>query len=138
MGNEPKTAGCDMTTPCGNCPFRTDVDPYIHEGRVREIQQALSDRSQVSSFWCHKTTTAGGASGKQLQHCAGAMILLEKIGEPSQAMDIAYTLGLYDPEKLNMLAPVYDSWDEMAKACDAADAAILEMIKKHKGERHPK
>lgn len=41
-----------MTTPCDNCPFRTNVRPYLTKGRVREIERGLVG----GEFYCHKTT----------------------------------------------------------------------------------
>lgn len=111
-----------MTSPCDNCPFRTDVVPYIRPERVREIEAGLVR----AEFPCHKTVdysqcehddegshhipTAGEV------HCAGALILLEKLERPSQMMRIAERIGMYDARKLDMNAPVYDSFDEMFRA----------------------
>jgi hypothetical protein len=105
-----------MTSPCGNCPFRTDIRAYLTSGRVREIERSL-DRSE---FPCHKTADHNddgeyAPNGKEV-HCAGALILLEKLERPSQMMRICERLGMYDAGKLDMDAPVFDSFDEMAAA----------------------
>jgi hypothetical protein len=105
-----------MTTPCDNCPFRNDIRPYLTRGRVREIVQSL-DRS---SFPCHKTTTfddEGEAvrTDKEM-HCAGALILQEKMERPGQMLRIGERLGLYDRRKLDMAAPVFDTFDAMIEA----------------------
>jgi hypothetical protein len=99
-----------LVTPCANCPFRTDVRPFITAARVREILSTDGD------FPCHKTVTFdeddedGGTinTGKE-QMCAGFLILLEHEQCPNQMMRIAERLGLYDPSKLRMDAPVYKS-----------------------------
>ena len=39
--------------------------------------------------------------------------LKEKEGQPDQMMRISERLGLYDHSKLDMDAPVYDSWEHM-------------------------
>lgn len=108
------------TSPCDNCPFRSDKPFLLGRGRVREIQAAL----QRGDFPCHKTTVdceddegCNRVSTEKSLHCAGALILLEKIEEPSQMMRICERLGLYDRTKLNIGAPVYDSWDEMVEGC---------------------
>jgi hypothetical protein len=103
------------TTPCDNCPFRSDKPFHLGKGRVREIQRSLSR----ATFACHKTTEAGGCDGGRNAeiHCAGALILLEKLDEPSQMMRIAERLGMYDRTKLKMDAPVYDSFEEMVEGC---------------------
>ena len=102
----------DCTKPCANCPFRTDVRPYIHPSRVEEI------RDSDAPFSCHKTTTEKGRSNNHpdAQHCAGNLILKEKEEQPDQMMRIAERIGFYDRRKLDMEAPVYDSWDHMFEA----------------------
>jgi hypothetical protein len=104
------------TTPCADCPFRTDIPAYLSKARVREIEHSL----ERSEFHCHKTTEHDddgevAASGKEL-HCAGALILKEKLGESSQMVRIAERMGMYDASKLDMDAPVFDSFTEMAAA----------------------
>lgn len=78
-----------------------------------EIQESLI----TADFPCHKTTAEGDEGEvvvpETAQHCAGALILLEKIEEPSQMMRICERIGLYDRRKLKMDAPMFDSWDEM-------------------------
>lgn len=92
-----------LTSPCKECPFRNDIKPYIREARVREIERSLVR----SEFPCHKTPET---------HCAGALILMEKEGRSSQMMRIAERLGMYDRTKLNMNAPVYESFRAMVQA----------------------
>lgn len=108
-----------MTTPCANCPFRKDIRAYLTSRRVREIEHSLI---QVE-FPCHKTTKHD-ENGEYIQdfkseheiHCAGALILLEKLDRPSQMMRICERIGMYDRRKLDMDAPVFDSFHQMAKA----------------------
>jgi len=113
----------DLTKPCNNCPFRTDVKPYLRAARVAKLESDLVGGQ--ASFTCHKTTVESepdedGESrlveGPKSQHCAGAMILLEKIGRPNQMMRIAERLRLYAPAKLDLKAPVFDSFDAMKRA----------------------
>lgn len=106
-----------MTTPCDNCPFRTDVPPYLRPERVREIQHALVR----SEFYCHKTTEHRDDDGEYVRtgneiHCAGALILMEHEEMTSQMSRIAYRLGIFDPSRLNMSAPVFMSFDDMVAA----------------------
>lgn len=105
-----------MTTPCACCPFRSDIAAYLTEERVREIEASLVS----ASFPCHKTTEHDDDgdcrwTGDEI-HCAGALIILEKSGRSSQMMRIAERVGMYDRRKLNMAAPVFDTFDEMAEA----------------------
>lgn len=111
----------EMTKPCENCPFRTDCpEEWLGEARATEILESLSVRDE--SFPCHKTTTLvdddNDEDGSQRinredeQHCAGAMILLEKLDRPNQMMRIMGRLSGYDPKKLDMEQPVFDNGDE--------------------------
>lgn len=101
-------------TPCKNCPFRSDKEPFITGERAEEIVESLESGQ---SFPCHKTINySGGEDGsvtERSQFCAGALIMLEKMEQPNQMMRIGERLGLYDHRKLDMNAPVYDSGDDM-------------------------
>lgn len=98
-----------MTTPCDNCPFRSDKKFPLNKGRVAGIVRD-------GNFPCHKTTEEGGANGKNEKACAGLLILLEKEDMPSQMMRISKRLGLYNHTKLDMDSPVYDSIGEAIEA----------------------
>lgn len=104
----------DLTHPCKGdtpCPFRTDcLAGWLGQDRAKEIIQALYDMDQT--FQCHKTTGAMGSKATPPQHCAGAMILMEKTGKANQWMRIAERLGFYDRTKLDMEAPVFDTPDQ--------------------------
>lgn len=102
----------ELRRPCASCPFRTDIVPFLHAARAREIAKALVHHT----FTCHNTTIdhedeETGESmridGPDAQHCAGALIMLEHVNAPSQMMRIAERLGLYDRTKLDMSSPVY-------------------------------
>lgn len=77
----------------------------------------------VGEFYCHQTTIGapedeenfGGEmrAGPSTMVCAGSLILMEKSGTPNQMMRIAERLGVYDPSRLDMDAPVHGSWIEM-------------------------
>jgi hypothetical protein len=118
----------NLTSPCSNCPFRSDRPFPLLRGKVLEIRDALQERT----FACHKTVdydqyneledqegdetvVASGPSHRspKLQHCAGALILKERLGERGQMAQIAERLGLYHPERLDLEAPVYETWDAM-------------------------
>lgn len=109
-------AAYGLTSPCPKCPFRTDIEPFLRPDRVREIEESLVQ----AEFPCHATldyaNDSGGAETSKTAHCAGALILLEKLERPSQMMRIAERLGLYDPAKLDMAAPVFDSFEDMVAA----------------------
>lgn len=110
-----------LKTPCKDCPFRKDIPAYLVPSRILEIERALVR----SEFPCHKTThhdddedscaSTYTPRGGEI-HCAGALILLEKLERPSQMMRIAERLGMYDRSALDMDAPVFDSFDDMYNA----------------------
>ena len=106
--NNPRLSGLSLTTPCNNCPYRTDIHPYLTKARVREFEHNLVRNQR--SFQCHKTI------GHEFQNCAGSLILLHKIDQPNQIMQVAERLGYFDPSKLDMSAPVFSSFEEMEKA----------------------
>lgn len=111
-----------LITPCANCPFRTDIQPFITAARAREIL------TQDGEFHCHKTITIGDllddddetwgdvTNDDKAQVCAGFLICLEHEGRPNQMMRIAERLGAYDASRLRMDAPVYTSIGDAIKA----------------------
>lgn len=110
--------GYGLVRPCPKCPFRTDVPPYLRPERVAGIAMDVQNGSE---FYCHQTTVPdeddeSGASmtrGEKTQVCAGSLILMEKAESPNQMMRIAERIGVYDPSRLDMDAPVHDSWVAM-------------------------
>jgi hypothetical protein len=98
-----------MTAPCPKCPFRTDVRPYLRRDRAQEIVDGLV--RQQGSFACHLTTHHDDEGDYQRtdqeQHCAGALIMLERMGKPNKMMRWMERLGAYDRRKLKMDAPVF-------------------------------
>lgn len=116
-----------LKKPCSSCPFLVANAGMILPARVDEI-----DRSLVrSEFPCHKTVDYTGVKdedGGPLEsrdrtgeaHCAGALILLERSGRPSQMMRISGRLGMYDPTKLDMNAVVFTNFRAMRRAAVAA------------------
>jgi hypothetical protein len=106
----------DMKTPCNNCPFRHDVPGFLRQARAEEIAESLLNDQ---TFPCHKTTKdAEDEDGESYryadgtsQHCAGAMIMLMNMGMPNQMMRIAMRLGGFNPDELDMCAPVFgEDW----------------------------
>lgn len=99
----------DLTTPCGDCPFRSDITFSLHPARTQEILRAITD--QQKTFACHRTLdysqNDSGDTTADTQHCAGAMILLERLKRPNQWMRIMERLGYYDRHALKMDAPVF-------------------------------
>lgn len=106
----------NLKRPCKNCPFRHDVSPYVTPGRAEQILEDIIKGQ--GSFTCHKTLRVDEFTGElteasDSEHCAGALILLEKIEQPNQMMRIMERIGVYDRTQLDMNSPVYDSPEDM-------------------------
>ncbi len=109
-----------MTQPCSLCPFRDD------DKRLTVSVERLQEFA-YNEFPCHQTAEYqeaqnehsgdGGYVGTaDSQHCAGSLIFHEHLEQPHQMMRIAERLGMYDRTKLNMDAPVFQSWQEVEDA----------------------
>lgn len=101
-----------LRRPCSNCPFRTDVVPYLTRARAIDIATSLADGA---TFPCHKTVdyeTDDEPNVAESAFCAGALIMLEHAGAPNQMMRIGERLRLYDAGALDMDAPVHHSPDK--------------------------
>jgi hypothetical protein len=132
----------DLHSPCGNCPFRTDCLPgWLRRGAAIRIIDSLFGH-ESGPFPCHKTllyqdvqeyTDDGVGSGEgpvrteNTRHCAGALILMRKIGQDSECVQLAERLGpilgetLYEPHLLNLDAPVFNSIQEFLDHHTRAD-----------------
>lgn len=110
----------DLKRPCKDCPFRKDVTPYLRPDRAAEILDAIERQDQ--SFTCHKTISGeqqsdeGYVPGETDQFCAGALIMLEKMGSPNRLPRIAEFLKIYDPTQLRGHDNVFDSRTDMIDA----------------------
>jgi hypothetical protein len=90
-----------MTKPCDACPFLKG------SGFTLKSLQAHAS----GEFPCHKQCDVSDegvfeSKGNKTAHCVGALIFLEKRGQPHQMMRICERLGMYDHTKLDMDAPV--------------------------------
>ena len=101
-----------MTRPCSHCPFRSDILGYLNGPRAAEIAQSIMNGA---TFPCHETTVevedeegfGERCTTPDSLHCAGSLIMLEKMGIANQMMRIAERLGMYDASKLDMDSPVF-------------------------------
>lgn len=102
-----------MVRPCVHCPFRSDIPGYLHPERAEEIAASVVERGEP--FPCHETTVPADDEEFEMmatpgsQHCAGVLILNEKLRRPGQLARIAGRLRVYDYRKLDMTAPVFDT-----------------------------
>lgn len=109
----------NLRAPCASCPFRDDQPGYLRYERREEIADGLA---RGASFACHKTLDYSSGEPQETprsQHCAGALIVMEREGRPpGQLARIFMRLGSYDPDALDMDAPVFDSLDEWIEQAD--------------------
>jgi len=73
-----------MKVPCKHCPFRSDIKPYLHPNRAKEI--AYAALRPYSSFACHKTTKYNEYLDDQectadSKECAGFLTLRAQSGQ---------------------------------------------------------
>ncbi len=94
----------ELKRPCKDCPFvvGSSTNISLEEDRIKEIVHSIVDED--ASFPCHKTL---GYDGKRVpkQHCAGASIFLERLGEygsPNQIMRIAERMNLYNRQNMDL------------------------------------
>lgn len=116
----------DLVRPCQDCPFLIDRRFELHPRRIDEIARALT--VEDSPFACHKTvdyshedTDDDGNETRRppnpkLQHCAGALIVLERKGLRNQWAQISARMGWYHPDKLDMTSKVFASFGTMRAA----------------------
>lgn len=106
----------NLRTPCKNCPFRSDIDPYLTVQRASEIANCNG------VFACHKTTqhedeTDETYIDQSTSACAGFLIHRELRKDISQGMRIAERLRLYNPRNLQMKnTTVYSTLLHMMRA----------------------
>ncbi|MFS0883264.1 hypothetical protein [Metabacillus niabensis] len=96
----------DLKKPCKDCPFikGSSTNVTLSEGRIEGI---VKDLRNDMSFTCHKTLDKPKL---EQQHCAGAMIFLEKEDRPNQIMRIAERIGLYDRSRLETCPNIIDDY----------------------------
>jgi hypothetical protein len=92
----------NLTKPCKDCPFieGSSTNTTLEEGRIKGI---ANDLMAGNSFQCHKTLNTA-----KKEHCAGALLYLEREGQPNQHMRIAERLGMYDHTKLEACEKLID------------------------------
>jgi hypothetical protein len=115
-----KKLNLNLKSPCGLCPFRKDsMFGWLGFDRAEEIIECIAG-STHGSFTCHNTNEFGfDEDGESItietdesEHCAGALILLNKAGRTNFAMRFGYMAGIYDPETYKNQDSVFDDLDE--------------------------
>jgi hypothetical protein len=115
----------NLKRPCAHCPFRSDVKGFLNPERAEEITTAVLQEDKT--FTCHETITGehdldddgipyAYHPGAEDQHCAGALILIEKTRSANQMVQLAERLGLWDKSKMHFDAPVFETAADMIAA----------------------
>ena len=118
--NQIKEALIQIFKICKECPFTKGAP--MHAGIVKALPEYHSriERS-VFSHSCHRTDpNADGYDFNykgMIQHCAGATILCFKDKDCSGQVELILVerAGKLDRSKLNMQAPVFDSFIQMVR-----------------------
>lgn len=107
------TVRYDLRRPCVHCPFRSDVPGYLRRARAEEIATSIAGGAE---FPCHETTVedpedeSNNMPTARSQFCAGALIVMEHLHAPNQIVRIAERTNVFDPDRLDMRAPVFDNF----------------------------
>jgi hypothetical protein len=92
-----------MTIPCSECPFRRDRAGFLKRERAQQIaNDLLAEGDQCRPFVCHKTI---GLLGDNEQHCAGALIIMEKNHQSNLVMALAQRYAGLNLAKLDVGHP---------------------------------
>lgn len=111
----------DLKKPCGGCPFLKENNLRLSK---RKKQKFVNDiLKKEYAFVCHRTTKEYcGKEGKR-NHCAGALIIMEKNQINTRVLRIAITLGGYNPDLLKLDSPVFDNFQDFVEAYNAQRAS---------------
>lgn len=109
----------NVKQPCADCPFIKDgiMNLSLSEGRMRGI---VEDLHRDKTFTCHKTIDYSAqfvedeegeshfTPAESNQHCAGALLYMERDGYRNQVMQIGMRLGAYKPKELKGMDKIID------------------------------
>lgn len=118
----------DKTDPCESCPFRTDWDCHLNPEVGREMVDTLRAGGSIA---CWETVADYDDDGNPVyseheQHCAGALIMLEKQVYGPQTKWAKWLKKIGRFPDLNLQAPVYPSFFLFTQALE--DAAALDRV----------
>lgn len=104
----------DIKKPCGGCPFLKENNLRLSKKKKQKFVNDIVKKEYA--FVCHRSTKDySGKSGKE-NHCAGALIIMEKNQINTRVLRIAIALGGYDPALLKMDSPVFDNFNDFIEA----------------------
>ena len=115
----------DLTTPCTNCPFRSDATRITFKSKDRA--QQIEEQAYRHGFPCHVsaelhenqlTHEEGYVFGEQTQYCAGHILmqLHESTGSPWPGIGNDEELVEQLAEQMDWNAPVFENADDFIAA----------------------
>ena len=108
----------NLKRPCNECPFRKDtMFGWLGKRKATEIIDCIAG-SDHGSFSCHKTndfTESGVKETETTEHCAGALILLHKLGSPNMAMRLGYLARKFNGKNLLDQDQVFDRSEDFIR-----------------------
>lgn len=100
--------GFAMQRTCAECPWRRDVPTgRFPPERYKDLEATCRPGGVPSIFACHKTEPGTHRA------CAGFLIVH---GHDNNTARVAAMGGAFDPTTITAAAPLYGSFDEMARA----------------------
>lgn len=103
-----------VMSPCKMCPFKKDtMEGWLGKERAEEIIHSIYKMGD--GFTCHNTNDFSGedvAVTIDSKGCAGAAILLDKVGQHNAAMQIAYRLGYFKIEDVRGRELIFETTQE--------------------------
>jgi hypothetical protein len=120
-----------LTRPCKDCPFRSDIPFYLHPARVVAILEGIFQDEET--FTCHNAAYGRWhrdtyRPDRNDQHCAGALLLIHREDVGHRMTQIAEQLGLYDPRTLDLHAPVFPTVEAMLERFEALELATTLLV----------
>ena len=115
----------DLTTPCTNCPFRSDETRITFRGRERARE--IEEHAYRQGFPCHTSAVVREnpitgdeefIEGERTQHCAGYILmqLHEGYGSPWPGIDNDDELLDRLTETMDWKAPVFENSEAFFEA----------------------
>lgn len=100
-----------VTKQCAECPWRKDVPTGKFSQERFEALKASTEQGFAPMFACHKS------SEEDKLACVGYVLNQVKEGNPQNFnLRIALSRGHINPEKMTLVGPQYETYEEMLEA----------------------
>jgi uncharacterized protein DUF6283 len=100
-----------MNRQCDECPWRTDVPvgrfpPERYEALSSSVEQGFGNKM----FACHKSPE------DNMLACVGYVMNQLEVNIPNFELRMALADGKIDPDKMQLVGPQYETFEQMAEA----------------------